>query len=142
MTDQHRMDAIGAYGNHVILTRHLDSLAAGGARFTNCWTQHPVCMPSRASIFTGRYPSSHGVRTNGIPLPLREKTLAQVLLDQGYATFGTGKFHFIPQFPYRSPLPTMTTMSPFTDSRNSTLERMAGAASTGSGFKRIAHSST
>jgi arylsulfatase A-like enzyme len=66
MTDQQRMDAIGAYGNRVIRTDHLDSLAASGTRFTNCWTQHPVCMPSRASIFTGRYPSSHGVRTNGI----------------------------------------------------------------------------
>lgn len=109
MTDQHRMDAIGAYGNADIRTPHLDSLAAGGTRFTNCWTQHPVCMPSRASIFTGRYPSSHGVRTNGIRLPARETTLAQSLLEQGYSTFGAGKFHFIPHFPYRSPLPTMET---------------------------------
>lgn len=109
MTDQHRMDAIGAYGNPVIRTPHLDSLATGGVRFTNCWTQHPVCMPSRASIFTGRYPSSHGVRSNGIRLPAREKTLAQSLLEQGYSTFGAGKFHFIPHYPYRSPLPTMET---------------------------------
>ena len=109
MTDQHRMDAIGAYGNPVIRTPNLDSLAAGGTRFTNCWTQHPVCMPSRASIFTGRYPSSHGVRTNGIRLPASEKTLAQALLDQGYSTFGAGKFHFIPHYPYRSPLPTLET---------------------------------
>ncbi len=109
MTDQQRMDAIGAYGNPVIRTPHLDSLAAGGARFTNCWTQHPTCMPSRASIFTGRYPSSHGVRFNGVRLPLEEKTLAQALSDQGYSTFGAGKFHFIPHHPYRSPLPTMAT---------------------------------
>lgn len=109
MTDQHRMDAIGAYGNKVIRTPNLDSLAAGGVRFTNCWTQHPVCMPSRASIFTGRYPSSHGVRTNGIRLPKHEVTLAQALLDSGYQTFGAGKFHFIPHFPYGTPLPLMET---------------------------------
>lgn len=109
MTDQHRMDAIGAYGNQVIRTPHLDSLAATGARFTSCWTQHPVCMPSRASIFTGRYPSSHGVRTNGIRLPRYEKTVAQAFLDAGYETFGAGKFHFIPHYPYRSPLPLMET---------------------------------
>jgi arylsulfatase len=109
MTDQHRMDAIGAYGNPVIRTPHLDALASGGARFTNCWTQHPVCMPSRASIFTGRYPSSHGVRSNGIRLPAHEKTLPQALREQGYTTFGAGKFHFIPHYPYRSPLPTMET---------------------------------
>lgn len=109
MTDQHRMDAIGAYGNPVIRTPNIDALAQQGVRFNNCWTQHPVCMPSRASIFTGRYPSSHGVRSNGIRLPLYEKTLAQALLDQGYSTFGAGKFHFIPHYPYRSPLPTMET---------------------------------
>ncbi|MBL8233665.1 MAG: sulfatase-like hydrolase/transferase [Bryobacterales bacterium] len=107
MTDQHRMDALGAYGNQVIRTPNLDALARGGTRFTNCWTQHPVCMPSRASIFTGRYPSAHGVRTNGIRLPRHEVTLAQAMLESGYDTFGAGKFHFIPHYPYRSPLPTM-----------------------------------
>lgn len=109
MTDQHRMDALGAYGNQIIRTPNIDSLAAGGVRFTNCWTQHPVCMPSRASIFTGRYPSAHGVRTNGVPLPRHEITLAQTLLDAGYQTFGAGKFHFIPHYPYGSPLPLMET---------------------------------
>jgi arylsulfatase A-like enzyme len=109
MTDQHRMDALGAYGNQIIRTPSIDSLASGGVRFTNCWTQHPVCMPSRASIFTGRYPSAHGVRTNGIPLPKSEVTLAQTLLGAGYQTFGAGKFHFIPHFPYGSPLPLMET---------------------------------
>jgi arylsulfatase len=109
MTDQHRMDAIGAYGNPAIRTPILDSLAASGVRFTNCWTQHPTCMPSRASIFTGRYPSSHGVRSNGVRLPAHERTIAQTLLERGYSTFGAGKFHFIPHYPYRSPLPTMET---------------------------------
>lgn len=109
MTDQHRKDAIGAYGNPVIRTPHLDALANNGTRFNNCWAQHPVCMPSRASIFTGRYPTSHGVRGNGVRLPLHETTLAQAMRRQGYATFGAGKFHFIPHFPYRSPLPTMAT---------------------------------
>ena len=111
MTDQHRMDAIGAYGNPVIRTPHLDSIAAGGTRFTNCWTQHPTCMPSRASIFTGRYPSAHGVRFNGIPLSRQETTMAQALREQGYSTFGAGKFHFLPHYPYRSPLPTMATQT-------------------------------
>jgi arylsulfatase len=109
MTDQHRMDALGAYGNPVIRTPNIDSLAAGGVRLTNCWTQHPVCMPSRASIFTGRYPSAHRVRSNGVRLPVTERTLAQSLMEGGYSTFGAGKFHFIPHYPYRSPLPTLAT---------------------------------
>ena len=109
MTDQHRWDALGCYGNPAIRTPHIDSLAATGTRFTECWAQHPVCMPSRASIFTGRYPHVHGVRSNGVPLPRDEVTLAQVFAENGYRTGGAGKFHFIPHYPYRSPLPTMET---------------------------------
>lgn len=107
MTDTHRADAIGAWGNSIIRTPHIDSLCATGTRFTNCWSQHPVCMPARATIFTGRYPSSHGVRSNGVRLPTHEVTLPAHLRQHGYATFGAGKFHFIPHF--RGQLPTMET---------------------------------
>lgn len=107
MTDTHRCDAIGAWGNSLIETKHLDSLAASGTRFTNCWSQHPVCMPARATIFTGRYPSSHGVRSNGVRLPEREITLPSHLKAHGYSTFGAGKFHFIPHF--QGQLPTVET---------------------------------
>ena len=109
MTDQHRKDAIGAYGNPVIRTPNLDHLAATGVRFDNCWVQHAACMPSRACIFTGRYPMAHGVRSNGIPLSEHETTLAHVFARNGYRTGGAGKFHFLPHYPYRSPLPMMET---------------------------------
>jgi len=109
MTDQQRKDTIGAYGNPVIKTPHLDSLANSGVKCENCYVQHAVCMPSRASIFTGRYPMAHRVRTNGVPLSTREDTLAHVFSQNGYRTGGAGKFHFIPHYPYRSPLPMMET---------------------------------
>ena len=109
MADQLRKDTIGAYGNSVIKTPNLDSLAEGGVKFENCWVQHAACMPSRACIFTGRYPMSHGVRSNGVPLSERETTLAHVFAKNGYRTGGAGKFHFIPHYPYRSPLPMMET---------------------------------
>jgi arylsulfatase len=107
MADQLRADALGAWGNSVIRTPHLDALARTGARFTNHWTQHPVCMPSRASIFTGRYPSAHRVRSNGVPLAPTEVTLAQLFAGAGYRTGGAGKFHFIPHL--HGQLPTMET---------------------------------
>ncbi len=109
MTDQHRKDAIGIYGNPVIKTPNLDALATGGVRFENCYVQHAACMPSRACIFTGRYPMAHRVRSNGVPLPESEITLAHVFARNGYRTGGAGKFHFIPHYPYRSPLPMMET---------------------------------
>ena len=107
MTDQQRSDALGAAGNAVIRTPHLDALARQGVLFTDCWVQHPVCMPSRASIFSGRYPSAHRVRTNGVALPRQEKTLAQIFLENGYRTGGAGKFHFLPHL--NRQLPTMET---------------------------------
>jgi len=109
MTDQHRKDAIGAYGNPVIRTPNLDALATGGVRFEDCYVQNAVCMPSRACIFTGRYPMAHRVRSNGVPLPEGETTLAHIFARNGYRTGGAGKFHFIPHYPYRSPLPMMET---------------------------------
>lgn len=105
MTDTHRCDAIGAWGNSIVRTPHLDRLAEKGTRFTNCWSQHPVCMPARATVFTGRYPSVHGVRSNGVRLAPSELTLPAYLAQNGYSTFGAGKFHFIPHF--RGQLPVM-----------------------------------
>ncbi len=107
MTDQHRKDCIGAYGNSAIKTPNLDLLAEGGTKFENCWVQHAACMPSRACIFTGRYPMAHGVRANGVSLRKSETTLAHALKSGGYRTGGAGKFHFLPHYPYRSPLPLM-----------------------------------
>ena len=104
MADQFRWDAMGAFGNSVIRTPNLDAIAAGGTRFTECWAQHPVCMPSRASIFTGRYPSVHGVRSNGVPLSRHETTMAQAFLKNGYRTGGAGKFHFVPHYHRQLPL--------------------------------------
>ena len=61
LTDQQRTDSIGAYGNAVVQTPHLDRLAAGGARFERAYCANPFCCPSRASILTGLTPRQHGV---------------------------------------------------------------------------------
>lgn len=94
--DQLRRDALGAYGNRIINTRNLDALASEGIIFDNHVTQNPVCMPSRWSIFTGRYPSCHGVKDNGCLYKETETTLARALRDAGYRTQGIGKMHLTP----------------------------------------------
>jgi hypothetical protein len=48
MTDQQRYDTLGANGNPIIKTPHLDALAAESANFSHCFVQSPVCVPSRA----------------------------------------------------------------------------------------------
>jgi arylsulfatase A-like enzyme len=89
MTDQHRADFLGTYGDETVKTPNIDQLAGTGAKFNNCFTQMPSCSPVPV-IFTGRYPRANGVWSNGVPLPKDELTLAQFLLENGYETGGFG----------------------------------------------------
>lgn len=94
MTDQHRADHLGAYGNTIVRTPHIDRLAAHGWRADQMYVATPVCMPNRASMLTGRYPSAHGARHNGIPLSTDATTFVDLLREAGYATALVGKAHF------------------------------------------------
>ena len=87
MTDQHRADHLGCYGNKVVRTPHIDSIAASGAAFDRFYVASPICMPNRATLMTGRMPSVHGVRHNGIPLSLQAATFAE-MLRQDVAKWG------------------------------------------------------
>ena len=93
--DQHRADVLGSAGNDVVVTPHLDRLAAEGVRFDKAWTESPICQPARASMLSGRYPSDHGVLGNfaGDCLPEWD-TFPRRLQDAGYTTATIGKTHF------------------------------------------------
>ena len=93
ITDQQRADHLGCYGNPVLRTPNIDGIAARGTRFDRAYVACPVCMPNRASLMTGRMPSSHGVRHNGIPLSLGATTLVGLLRAAGYRTALVGKSH-------------------------------------------------
>ncbi len=93
ITDQHRADFLGCYGNRVVRTPHIDSIADRGVRFDNFYVSNPVCMPNRATLMTGRTPSVHGVRHNGIPLSLKSNTFPAMLRAAGYSTALIGKSH-------------------------------------------------
>jgi arylsulfatase A-like enzyme len=56
MTDQHRVDTLGCYGNEVCQTPALDRLAARGVRFGRAFTPTATCTPARASLLTGVLP--------------------------------------------------------------------------------------
>ncbi|MCY3877852.1 MAG: sulfatase-like hydrolase/transferase [Rhodobacteraceae bacterium] len=96
MTDQHRADWLGCVGHPQLRTPHIDSLAGRGTRFSNFYVTSPVCMPNRAAIFTGRYPSVNGLRHNGLPLPVNANTFVDILRAGGYHTACIGKSHFQP----------------------------------------------
>jgi arylsulfatase A-like enzyme len=96
ITDQHRADYLGCAGHPIVKTPHIDALAARGVRFDNFHVATPVCMPNRASLLTGRYPSAHGLRYNGGDLSYRASTFTQVLRAGGYKTAAIGKSHVQP----------------------------------------------
>jgi arylsulfatase A-like enzyme len=93
ITDQHRADFLGCYGNTVVRTPQIDAIAGRGTVFDRFYVASPVCMPNRASLMTGRMPSVHGVRSNGIPLSLASVTFADLLGAAGYDTGLIGKSH-------------------------------------------------
>jgi arylsulfatase A-like enzyme len=93
ITDQHRADFLGCYGHPIVRTPHIDSIAARGTAFDRFYVASPVCMPNRASLMTGRMPSVHGVRSNGIPLSMQAVTFVELLRDAGYRTALVGKSH-------------------------------------------------
>lgn len=93
ITDQHRADHLGCYGNSVVKTPNIDSIAARGTRWNKFYVANPICMPNRASIMTGRMCSVHGARHNGIPLSKDHTTFVELLRDAGYATGLIGKSH-------------------------------------------------
>jgi arylsulfatase A-like enzyme/Flp pilus assembly protein TadD len=85
--DTLRSDYLGCYGNRKIETPTLDGLANDGTLFERAYCQAPMTPPSHASILTGTYPPTHGVRdfTSG-RLRAGFPTLATMLKKNGYAT--------------------------------------------------------
>lgn len=94
MTDQQRADLCKRRGYALDTTPFLDSLAARGADFPVAYTSAPVCGPARVSLFTGRYPSAHGARTNSnIGDAHYKEDLVDVLRGAGYRIGLSGKNH-------------------------------------------------
>ncbi len=94
--DQMRADAMGHMGRPA-LTPNLDRLAARGAVFDNAFCVNPVCTPSRAALFTGRYPHCTGAWNIGVSMNEDEITLCDHLKPHGYRCVANGKMHFRPE---------------------------------------------
>ncbi len=92
--DTTRADHLGCYGDSAATTPVLDSLAATGVRFAGACTAAPITLPAHATVLTGLYPPSHGVRNNGtFRLSGALPTLAESFRAAGYSTAAfTGSF--------------------------------------------------
>lgn len=96
-TDMQRYDTIGALGNPVIKTPHLDELVKRGVSFTSAYTPSPVCVPARWCMQYGKYPSASHLTDNGdMPPHIAGTSLPERLQALGYRTAAVGKCHFTP----------------------------------------------
>ncbi|WP_242084838.1 sulfatase [Aestuariivivens sediminis] len=113
ISDQHKLEATGAYGDPMVITPNIDQLAETGVLFKNCYTPAPVCAPARASLITGMYPYANGAIYHKAPITmpngkiknigsgyLRETgyhegitTLPEIFREQHYITAAPGKMH-------------------------------------------------
>lgn len=93
MTDQQRADTIGAMGAPWMQTPQLDRLVNEGAAYSECFVTSPVCVGSRASLFTGKYPHGNQVFSNFQPW---QPTWVSSLADVGYHCVNIGKMHVNP----------------------------------------------
>ena len=92
-SDQQRYSAVGANGNSVVRTPHLDRMAEEGMVCDSMFSNHPLCSPFRAILLTGRYGWKNGVIDNELE-PFRDiPTFPGALRDAGYHTGHVGVWH-------------------------------------------------
>src|SRR5438270_2414516 len=102
---------LGCYGGRTPCSPNLDSMAAEGLRFTDGYSNSPVCSPTRFALMTGRWQyrlrggndepiASRHRGSTVLGLPPAHPTLPSILRDAGYATALAGKWHlgFLPHF--------------------------------------------
>ena len=96
--DHWAAEFLGVAGNTSILSPGLDEIAQCGMRFTNAYSESPVCIPARRTLMTGQAPRTHGDRVFNDTLRMPQvTTLAQAFRDAGYQADAVGKLHVHPQ---------------------------------------------
>ena len=98
VADHWAAEHLGFAGHPAIITPGLNELAASGVRYTNAYSECPVCIPARRTLMTGMSPRSHGDRVFNDRLRMPDATtMAQAFRDAGYQADAVGKLHVHPQ---------------------------------------------
>ncbi len=93
MVDQMKWSALRMYSEIGIEAPSLERLASRGVMFQHAITPHPLCVPARTSVMTGRYPHSTGCRRNETLMPKHETHAFEIWQEAGYTTALIGKNH-------------------------------------------------
>lgn len=93
MADDLDSRQLSCYGGENINTPNIDALASGGLKFNQMIASEAMCIPTRASMFTGLYPARHGAYQNHKPVYNNLKSVVHYMGDLGYRVALTGKNH-------------------------------------------------
>src|SRR5574340_1123046 len=119
MTDQQFAEAMSCrIVRQYLHTPNMDSLAANGALFSRAYCANPLCVPSRTSMYTGRYPVETGIQTNDRKQidPGKFPCMGEIFRRAGYETASTGKWHL--PFSERDERHGFTILPPKNDNRD------------------------
>lgn len=94
MSDEHNPWVMGFIGHPCVRTPNLDRLATRGTTFTRAWSASPLCVPSRASIATGRHVHQHRCWDNAIAYRGDPPSWMHTLSRAGRKVDAIGKLHF------------------------------------------------
>lgn len=94
LSDNHNRQVAGCYGHPIVKTPTLDRLAARGVRFANSYCASALCVPSRASLATGRYVHQNGCWDNAIAYDGKIPSWMHRLRGQGHTVVSIGKLHY------------------------------------------------
>lgn len=94
MSDEHSGSAIYSSGDRSAVTPAIDWLAEHGMTFSQAYTPCPLCVPARASWFTGRYVCRLGTWDNSTPYDGKVLGIAEHLASYGIPVHQIGKTHF------------------------------------------------
>src|SRR4051812_7994751 len=102
VSDEHNKRVLGCDGHSMVKTPNLDALAARGTRFTNAYTNCPICVPARASFATGQHVHQHRCWDNAIAYDGRTPSWGHRLMAQGHRVTSIGKLHYVDSDPKRN----------------------------------------
>src|SRR4030042_2565254 len=117
LSDDLGWNQVGYHGTRYYETPNIDRIAREGMQSTEAYSAAPICSPTRASIFTGKYPArlhlTDYIPGNPFPyqklttpkmapcLTLEEITIPEMLKAKGYVSGHFGKWHLSPDYNYQ-----------------------------------------
>lgn len=128
--DTLRADKVGAYGATSGATPHLDALAARATVFTDVSANAPYTLPAHSTLFSGQFPSVHGVEDKGRVLSSRRSpVLARELAAHAYRTQAfTSAVFLTPQFGFAQGFDGFSIVDPFRHAESRFFEELARTA--------------